>query len=487
MISLRSSLAAMHMLPDYELLEVLTEEEPSTFRARQVSSGRTVLLHRLSGGRSYPDQVSLIRTVVQYLRKGPTASRRLVLDMVEHEGAMYLVTEVLPGFRTFNQWLASEMKGPEEVSADSLQVTAPSPAPSPERTADQSPIQPSDVKPQSSSDEAGEFTRMFQGPGVVIPPPRPSDVAPGSEKVRASPEQGNSTAILQGSGGDGSRPLAAEVPTGTSEEVAGPPEVGEFTRVFQHSGVDRSRRVPAEVPEVTLDKAAASPEPGEFTRVFQASVVDKPGTRPAEVPGSMPETVPGEFTAIFKSPAGAGRPSAPEIQPSDPKEVGDFTRIFGFPGLPEPSSQQLSSSRPPEPAALSQPAQNDSASVPQVSAGTEPQPPVAQPSPKIPAVSAPKVAEKPPLPVPKVPNISPPKIPDKPSLPTQPAPPPIQHAPPVVAPARPAPKVPQAVPPQMPPRLSKPDEHPSYLPWILILGGLVLAGVVLIIYVFMKS
>jgi hypothetical protein len=39
----------------------------------------------------------------------------------------------------------------------------------------------------------------------------------------------------------------------------------------------------------------------------------------------------------------------------------------------------------------------------------------------------------------------------------------------------------------MPPKLPKPDEHPSYLPWILILGGLVLAGVVLIIYVFMKS
>jgi len=475
------------MLPDYELLEVLTEEEPSTFRARQVSSGRIVLLHRLSGGRSYPDQVGLIRTVVQYLRKGPTASRRLVLDMVEHEGAMYLITEVLPGFRTFSQWLASEMKGQEEASAESLQVTAPSPAPSPERMADQSPIQPSDVKPQSSSDEAGEFTRMFQGPGVVIPPPCPSDVAPGSEKVRASPEQGNSTASLQGSEGDGSTPLAAEVPRGTSQEVAGPPEVGEFTRVFQHSGVDRSRRVPAEVPEVTLDKAAASPEPGEFTRVFQASVVDKPGACPAEVPGSMPETVPGEFTAIFKSPPGAGMPGAPDMQPSDPKEVGDFTRIFGFPGLPEPSSQQLSSSRPPEPAALSQPAQNESASGPQVSAGAEPQPPVAQLSPVIPPVSPPKVAEKPPLPVPKVPNIGAPKAPDKALLPAQPAPPTIQHAPPSITPPA-ALKVPQAVPPQMPPpKLAKSDEHPSYLPWILILSGLVLAGVVLIVYVFMKS
>jgi hypothetical protein len=231
-----------------------------------------------------------------------------------------------------------------------------------------------------------------------------------------------------------------------------------------------------------LEKAAASPEPGEFTRVFQASVVDKPEARPAELPGSMPETAPGEFTAIFKSP-----PGAPDLQPSDPKEVGDFTRIFGFPGLPEPSSQQLSSSQPPEPAALSQPAQNESASGPQVSAGTGPQRPVAQPSLKIPAVSAPKVAEKPPLPVPKVPNIGAPKAPDKALLPAQPAPPTIQHAPPSITPPA-ALKVPQAVPPQMPPpKLAKSDEHPSYLPWILILSGLVLAGVVLIVYVFMKS
>jgi hypothetical protein len=476
----------MQPLPNYELLEVLTEEEPSTFKARQVSSGRTVLLHRLSGGRSYPDQVSLIRTVVRYLRRTSTASHKLVLDMVEHEGAMYLVTEVLLGFRTFNQWLASEMKGLEETQADIPQVTAPISVPSPEKTAGHGPLQPVEAKPDSL--EVGEFTRMFQGPGVVSPPPGQGNVAqPGSEKVRASPEPRSSTEISPAPGGDKSTPPATEVPTGTSEQVAAPPDAGEFTRIFQPSAVEKSKPVSPEVPEVPSGYTAGSPEPGELTRVFQASVVDKPRPHPGDVPASMSETVPGEFTAIFKSPAGVARPGGPDIETSNPKEVGDFTRIFGSPGLAQPSSEQLPSSRPTEPPAPSEPAHAESTSEPQVSAGAGPQQPVAQPSPKIPAVSAPKVPEKPPLPAPKVHPLGPPKIPDKASLPTPPAQLSIPHAPPSITPP-PALKVPQTVPSRLPqPELSTSDERTSYLPWILILGGLVLAGVVLIVYVFMKS
>lgn len=474
----------MQLLPNYELLEVLTKEEPCTFRARQMSSGRTVLLHRLSGGRSYPDQVGLIRTVVRYLRQAPKTSRNLVLDMVEHEGAMYLVTEVLPGFRTLNEWLALEMKGQEEASVGSPRDTVPSSAPSPDRATSQTPIRSTEAKPQPGSEEAGEFTRMFQGPGVASSPPHRGDVAQaGSEKVPASPESGEPTEMLQASAGDRSSSVPIEVKAKTSDKVAAPPEAGEFARIFQPSAVDRSSGVPVEVPEVPLDKAAASPEPGEFTRIFQASAVDKPRSRPTEVPDSMPGRAPSEFTAIFKSPADAERPGAPDIQPSDTKEVGDFTRIFGSPGVAEPSSERLAASQPaalPRSPAPPQPAQNESASSPPVSAGAKPQQPLGQPTPKIPPISAPKV------PAPKVLPISPPKVPDKPAFPTQPAPPPIQHTP-LSIPLTTAPKVPPPVSPMLPqPGLPTSEERASYLPWILILGGLVLLGVVLIIYVFVR-
>src|SRR5271167_1574220 len=141
----------MQLLPDYELLEVLTKEEPCTFRARQMSSGRTVFLHRLSGGGSYADQVGLVRTVVRYLRQAPKANRKPVLDMVEHEGAMYLVTEVLPGFRTLNEWLALEMKGPEAAPVGSPKDTVPSSALSPDRATSQTPIRPTEAKPRPGS------------------------------------------------------------------------------------------------------------------------------------------------------------------------------------------------------------------------------------------------------------------------------------------------------------------------------------------------
>ena len=480
MITERSFQAAMQTLPNYELLEVLTEEEPCTFRARQVSSGRTVLLHRLSGGPSYADQVGLIRTVVRYLRQASTANRRLVLDMVEHDGAMYLVTEVLPGFGTFKQWLASELKGPEETPAGSSPVRAPTSSPAPEGGSREGPMQPPETKRQSRSEEPGEFTRMFQGPGAASPPFYPGDVTqPGSEKAPSS-ESEKPTEIVQPSGSNMSKPLGTEVPTATSEDLAAPPDEGEFTRIFHHSAADRSSRVPIEVPEASLDKATASPEPGEFTRLFQAPAVEKPGPRPAEVPDSISPIGRSEFTAIFKSPTDAERPGAPDIQPSAPKEVGDFTRIFGSPGFSAPSSERLPTSQPAEPANPAQAADNESASGPQGSTVATPPQPVAQPGPEIPPIGPPKVAKKPPLPAPKAPSISPPKVPDKPSLPKRPAQPPIQHAPMAIVPT-PASKVPHQ------PEVSTSDERTSFLPWILILGGLVLLGALLIVYVFLRG
>jgi len=486
MITMRCIQTAMPMLPDYELLEVLTEEEPRTFRARQVSSGRIVLLHRLSGGPSYPGQAGLIRTVVRYLRQASTASRGLVLDMVEHNGVTYLVTELPPGFRTFNHWLASELKVPEEAQDGSPRVTAP--AQPPEGGASKSPTQPLETNPHSGSEEAGEFTRMFQGPVVASHPPSRGGVAQlGSEKVPPSPRPGIPTGILQPSEVNPTRGLATEVPKGASEKVAAPPESGEFTGIFQV--VDRSNRVPVEGPEAPLDKSAASPQPGEFTRLFQAPVVDKPGPGPAEPPDSISgisPTPPSEFTAIFKSSTGDERPGALDIQPSTPKEVGDFTRMFGSPGATEPSSARLPTNLPAEPTAPPQPTDDESALRPQALTGIKPQP-AAQPGPQGAPINPPKVGERPPLPVPRVPSISPPKVPDKPTLPVRPAPTHLQHVPPVIASTE-ATKAPQPVPPKMPsPELPTSDKRTSYLPWVLILGGLVLLGVVLIVYVFTRS
>jgi hypothetical protein len=478
--------ATMEVLPDYELLEVVTEEEPCTFRARQVSSGRTVLLHRLSGGGPYPDQIGLIRTVVQYLRKASSSNRRLVLDMAEHEGAVYLITEALPGFRTFSQWLASELKGQEEAPTGSLEVTAWTSAPPPEEGGGKGPTQRSDTKSSSSNQEPGEFTRMFQGPAVASPLPDQADVAnPGSEKVASLPELEKSTEMFKPSGSDKSQPLATEVPRETSEKLAAPPEGGEFTRIFERPTVDRFSGVHVEVPEASSDRAPASAEPGEFTRLFQASAADKAAPRPAQIPDSISGTAAGEFTAIFKLPTGADRPGAPDIQLSAPKEVSEFTRLFGSPARAEASFERPPTSGPGEPPASAPLSHNESASGLHASPGAKPQGPAAQPGPAIPPISDPKVAEKSPLAGPKAPSISPLTVPAKPSLPARLAEPPIPHAPPVNA--RPMPKVPQPVPPKLPRELPRSDKRPSYLPWVLLLGGLVLLGALLIVYVFVRS
>lgn len=145
---------------------------------------------------------------------------------------------------------------------------------------------------------------------------------------------------------------------------------GEFTRQF-------GKQAPPPVREKTLDDTveiampglpsqppASSPppvspstnEPGEFTRMFQASAPAKPN------PLSAPS--PGEFTQYFSAPPPLAEPSAhPGYQNPMGRKTdgyasrsaagGDFTRMFGSPGVPGDPPQGFGS--PPEPEPLPSP------------------------------------------------------------------------------------------------------------------------------------
>jgi len=95
--------------------------------------------------------------------------------------------------------------------------------------------------------------------------------------------------------------------------------------------------------------AAAKPEPGEFTRMFQAAA--KPAQAKSEAGAG--ESEPGEFTRLFRSPSGAATatpeprpvaetlatPPAPEAPPAAPAvpratEAAESTRLFQAPPAP---------------------------------------------------------------------------------------------------------------------------------------------------------
>lgn len=163
----------MAFLDKYELLEVISDEDTRTFKARQASSGRMVLVHQLSGGRTHTDQIDLIRMVVRYIRNASPQSLSRVLDMEEHKGSVYLVTELLPEFRTVRSWLESEIKKQEASSSAGLELgrfARSAESHGPMGTIVEAPSQPVSAEPPPAvSKEPGEFTKMLQSPEADSP------------------------------------------------------------------------------------------------------------------------------------------------------------------------------------------------------------------------------------------------------------------------------------------------------------------------------
>ena len=91
----------------YQILSALSDGESQSSRAKQISSGRPVLVHHLAAGRTPPDQPDLASLVFKFLRSATAEESRNLLDMGEDEGRIFVVTADVPACLDLRQWLQS--------------------------------------------------------------------------------------------------------------------------------------------------------------------------------------------------------------------------------------------------------------------------------------------------------------------------------------------------------------------------------------------
>ena len=406
----------------YQILEMITDGEARTFKARQTSSGRTVLLHQLWVERTPPHQPDLASLVFGFLRRATADEMKVLIDMGEEGGRVFVVTEDLPIFLDLRQWLRSAPGTPEAAGKTGV----PKPAPSaetrtggvsgglPSQAKQESPASPDATQPLTSQkglkppipppaptkakEEVGEFTRVFFGKdmpmskagGPVPSPPEKASAPPASIAQKppgSTPAVGSEVpfASLQEQSRSPQQPTI-EKPSPPSAPAPGSGEgaSGDFTRIF--FGADESKAMPpasaAETARVTPVGPDLPPQPegsGEFTKLFRAQdVQERP---PAEAPigaGPSPsfpsvqppeKQAPGEFTLLFHPSPEAARTAGPPVLPTSPRPMAP---------LPTPSGQ-------PSPGELTQMFQGyqPGKSTPTPPVFEQPEPVAAPPPPKV--------------------------------------------------------------------------------------------------------
>jgi len=343
----------------YELLELMAENETRTFRAREVSSGRPVMVHQLLAG---PNRISLLELVLRARMSAAQPGESQIPDLGEHDGMPYVVTEMLPGFRTLREWLHSKLAQPEgaKPAAEYSQAGkwrvptfdeagARPPVPEPPSPAAGPPPGPAIPEPllpppPPSGREPGEFTRLYRAvmtetqrgpaqprPESAPPPPPPAAVPPPAGRPPEVPKQPPIP-------GEFTRMFSS--PSAPAGPPPAPAEPDEFARFFQSPLAGSPPGEPA-IPPAPTPPAPAGGEPGEFTRLFQSPMAPEPPA--AGAPGGMPASglTPPFEPEGFVPPAAPASPFPPQEfgppAPALPAQAGEFTRIFGGPaGRPEP-------------------------------------------------------------------------------------------------------------------------------------------------------
>jgi hypothetical protein len=371
----------------YQILGMLRDGETRTFKAVQTSSGRTVLLHQLWAERTPPHQPDLASLIMGFLRRATVDEMKILVDMGEEAGRVFVVTEEVPICQDLRQWLQAAGKAgaagkatvpkfapigvsgaagapgrlPEQARQESLaspDTTLPFTTPK----ILQPPVTP--PPPAKAKDELDEFSKMFPGlagpsrvPSVAetIPAEKPS-APPGAtaaKPAQSQPPAGFEVVFERGqqqSRGPGVPAVEKPLPPPPSAPGAEKGMPGDFTRIF-FGTTEESKAMPAspvpaaETTRLTPPGREQPSQPvgeGEFTRPFQAQQAAKsPGgeTVPEPVPqspASPPSAVgakgPGEFTLLFSPSAPAAPSAAPPIPASSPQPAGPlsgFSRARG--------------------------------------------------------------------------------------------------------------------------------------------------------------
>lgn len=286
----------------YELVRLVHGGEPKTFEAREIASGRPVLLHLWSMGEEARRSELLVR-LTTVMRTDPAVLLGSVIEVQESAEPPYAVSVPEEGFPGLQPWLEGKLS---PGASPSLPPSAPAPPPA------MAPL-PVAEPPQQ---QPGEFTRMFGGAAVSAPPPPPAPAPPAPSQQ----QPGEFTRLFGGH--------STATPASPAQHQPGP-----FTRQF-----------------------ASAPPPVEPPRPPSAPAfqVAPPFGPPEAPPKPEPHSGPGEFTKLFGSPLGANPLPVEEIErgvlapPPAPSHArpfsgpSDFTIQFGH-------SQDSGDAAPPPP------------------------------------------------------------------------------------------------------------------------------------------
>jgi hypothetical protein len=143
----------------YALLDVIPGDGASSYRGRQLASGRDVTVHLLRGAPAEND------SLLSRIRALQPESLREVVEIGEQDGTVYLVTAA-PPHRHISEWLSEQEHAPSAEPGEFTRF-----------------FQPNSFQPPAGS-SPGEFTRLF-APGLA---PQPADV---SQVNTPNPEQGS--------------------------------------------------------------------------------------------------------------------------------------------------------------------------------------------------------------------------------------------------------------------------------------------------------
>ena len=218
----------MSLYERYELLDLNRDDGVKTFEAREIATGRPVKVH-LFVRPSAPLQAALLKAI-DHLSE---SDLQRVVERGKHEGTPYVVTDRLPDYPGLSEWVQaashqSKAKPAKPVletaGAWKVQPDSPPPPPVPpppaavhqesvinqqfvelittslerpwslivwcksaQRPQSPAPVRPPEPVLKQAQAEPGEFTRMFQAPGVAAPAAPPPAPAPAPQ---AQPEVG---------------------------------------------------------------------------------------------------------------------------------------------------------------------------------------------------------------------------------------------------------------------------------------------------------
>src|SRR5579884_4310797 len=253
----------------YQKPEQIKPDPVHTFKTKEVSTGRTVFVHRVSTTEAPAEQASLLRLLMSAVFRSPSA-RNLILDYGEEQGFWYVITQGEPQCLQLREWLQFEI------------------------------------------DHAGGTAGQTQTSGEAPPPPKTATPVEDPDRTQlATPKVGNVT------------------PERPSPKAG--PEPGEFTRMFQPAAKRETSPVWNEPAKPVEPKQEPKQQPGEFTRMFLSktepaaeeskpappSTPDRVNAPPMKAESTPVEDGPGEFTRFFQGTSAATKNPAESMPTQD--------------------------------------------------------------------------------------------------------------------------------------------------------------------------